>query len=138
MKAGKTNLNSTNQKDLRNFGLLIGFVLAALLGVAWPLYKGNVINQILVGIGSIFAVSGVIFPKVLTYPYKFWMLIGHALGWINSRIILGLIFSVLFIPVGIVRRLLQKDVLSKKWDNKASSYWVNSEEKENNHMERPF
>ena len=48
-------------------------------------------------------------------PYQYWMRLGHALGWINSRIILGLVFLLVLQPISIFMRILGYDPLKLKW-----------------------
>jgi len=52
-----------------------------------------------------------------------WMKFGHVLGWINARIILSLVFFVVVTPIGIVMRLLGKDLLRMRTP-KSASYWI--------------
>ena len=56
----------------------------------------------------------------LHYPYKGWMAIGHALGWVNSHIILGLVFIVILQPIAYVMRLNGYDPLKRKRKGEAS------------------
>jgi len=49
--------------------------------------------------------------------------LGHVLGWINARIILGIVFFVVVMPIGLVMRLFGKDFLRMR-PNRAGSYWV--------------
>ena len=66
------------------------------------------------------------------------MRFGHALGWLNTRIILGLMFYTVFLVVAVIMKLLGKDPLSRKLDETLNSYRVPSEVRERNHMEKPF
>jgi hypothetical protein len=43
-------------------------------------------------------------PRLLEPFYRGWMRLGHVLGWINSRIILGAVFYLVFLPIGVIRR----------------------------------
>ncbi|MCI0557030.1 MAG: SxtJ family membrane protein, partial [Nitrososphaera sp.] len=64
--------------------------------------------------------------------------IGHVLGWINSRIILGFIFYVMILPIGLIMRLFGRDPMRRRFENRASSYRVQSKNQPNDHLERPF
>jgi hypothetical protein len=132
------NLNSTSPKDLRNFGLIVGFIIGPIIGIGYPYFKHNEIYPIPTGIGAGLILLGILYPKSLTYLYLGWMKIGAVLGFINTRIILGTIFMLFFVPVGLIRKLLQKDSLSQSWTQNANTYWKESEIRENNHLERPF
>jgi hypothetical protein len=45
------------------------------------------------------------------------------LGWINSRIILGVVFFVVVTPIGLIMRLFGKDLLRMRTP-KSSTYWI--------------
>jgi len=74
----------------------------------------------------------------LTPVYHLWMKIGHVLGWINTRIILGLVFFVIFAPVALVFKILRKDTLKQRLDASASSYRIASEQPPRDRMEKPY
>jgi hypothetical protein len=52
-----------------------------------------------------------------------WMRLAHALGWINSRILLALIFYLVITPMGLVQRLVGRDALRRRGSGSAS-YWI--------------
>ena len=56
-------------------------------------------------------------PSLLYYPYRVWMLLGHALGLINSRIILGLIFLIILQPIAMIMKIFGYDPLRQKKQN---------------------
>lgn len=65
-------------------------------------------------------------PLQLKPLHRAWMAAGHALGYVNSRIILSIVFYGIFFPIGLVRRLLGQGsiVKSLKPDASAASYRV--------------
>ena len=108
-------------KQERQFGFLFAavFVLAAFWPL-WPLHAPKV--YWLAGAGAWLA-AALIYPKLLAPFYRAWMAFGHVLGWINARIILGVVFFVVVMPVGLVMRLFGKDFLAMR-PNRSGSYWV--------------
>jgi len=108
-------------KQERQFGFLFStvFVLAAFWPL-WPLHAPNL--YWLAGAGAWLA-AALVCPKMLAPLYKAWMAFGHVLGWINARIILGVVFFVVVMPVGLVMRLFGKDFLAMR-PNRSGSYWV--------------
>jgi hypothetical protein len=83
---------STNPKQLRSFALLAGFVFAV-LGL-WPfIFRGQNIRQWAMILAALFAVSGIFWPACLHHVYRVWMAVGHALAWVNTRLLLGLSIS---------------------------------------------
>ena len=55
------------------------------------------------------------------------MKFAHVLGWINTRLLLGLFFYLVMTPVALVLRLAGKDLLQQRLDRSAKSYWVKRE-----------
>ena len=53
-------------------------------------------------------------PGLLLYPYRAWMKLGHILGWLNSRVILGLVFLIVLQPIALIMRILGHDPLKTK------------------------
>jgi len=103
-----------SKKQLRDFGLLIGFGFPILIGWLLPLLFGHEFRAwtLLVGIPGL--ILGLISPRLLNYPYKGWMALGHALGWVNSHIILALVFIVVLQPIAYVMRYTGYDPLKRR------------------------
>jgi hypothetical protein len=55
------------------------------------------------------------------------MRFAHMLGWVNTRIILCIIFYLLFTPISIGIKILRKDLLDRKLDKRSDSYWKKKE-----------
>ena len=89
------------------------------------------------GISGILIVLAGLAPSLLEPIYLVWMKFAEALGWINTRIILSLIFFLLFLPFGIVLRIF-KDPMRRKLDDSIESYRVESSPPKKENMERPF
>lgn len=84
--------NLISDKKLREFGLLIGIGLPLIFGWIVPAISGHIFRSWTLIIGIPCLVFSFIEPRLLVYPYILWMKIGFLLGWVNSRIILGIIF----------------------------------------------
>ena len=115
-----------SKKDLRKFGLLIGFGFPILLGWLIPAITGHGFRAWTLWVGFPGFIFGLISPSSLQIPYKVWMMIGHILGWVNSRIILGIIFFIVLLPIAMVMRLFGYDPLKRNRKGK-HSYRVNSQ-----------
>ena len=102
------------KKQLREFGLLIGFGFPILIGWLLPLLFGHEFRiwTILIGVPGL--ILGLISPRLLHYPYKIWMQLGHALGWVNSHIILGLVFILVLQPIAYIMRFSGYDPLRRR------------------------
>ncbi|ABV51410.1 Conserved hypothetical protein [Prochlorococcus marinus str. MIT 9215] len=102
------------KKQLLEFGLLIGFGFPILIGWLLPSIFGHAFRAWTLGIGVPVLILGLTAPRLLYYPYKSWMILGHVLGWINSHIILGLVFILVLQPIAYIMRLTGYDPLKTK------------------------
>ena len=119
MKIGEKNLNwieaqgKLSKKTLREFGLLIGFGIPFFIGWLIPFINGYGFRFWSLFIGLPLISFGFFSPLLLIYPYRAWMTLGKYLGWINSNIILGLVFIIVLQPIAIFMRFLGYDPLKK-------------------------
>lgn len=115
----------TGRRELRNFGLLVGGVLAALGIFFWA--KGKALGPWFLVAGALLFVCGAALPRVLKWIYIAWMALAFVLGFIVSHVILTVFFFLVITPVGLAARLFGKDFLRLKLDRKASTYWIRRE-----------
>ncbi len=127
-----------SKQELRKFGLIMAGVITVLFGLMIPVISNNSYPLWPWTIASVFLIVSIIHPKLLNQVYKLWMEIGHVLGWINTRIILAVLFFGILTPVGLIMRILGKDPLLKKVDANLASYRVICKPIESNEFERPF
>ena len=106
--------SSLTQKQLREFGLLIGVGFPVIIGWILPLITGHLFRSWSLWIGIPIFLLAILKPRLLFYPYKTWMFIGLVLGWINSRIILGLVFILVLQPISLIMKIFGYDPLRKK------------------------
>ena len=106
--------NHIPKKTLREFGFLLGFAFPFLIGWILPLIGGHSFRTwtLLISIPSI--ILALTKPSLLLYPYRAWMKLGHILGWLNSRIILGLVFLIVLQPIALIMRIFGHDPLKTK------------------------
>lgn len=90
------------------------------------------------GVGALLGGIGLIVPEVLKYPYKGWMVLGHALGWVNTRIILGIVFYGVVTPMGLVMKMKGRDPMHRNIDSEASTYRVVRQPRPVLHMKNMF
>ena len=111
---------SISKKQLREFGFLIGLGFPILIGWILPAIGGHAFRTWTIWISIPALILGTSKPLFLLYPYKGWMELGNALGWINSRIILGFVFLVVLLPISLIMRAFGYDPLREKKGNKIS------------------
>ena len=105
----------------RSFGIV--FFIVFLLIALYPLLKGNDLRVWSLIISFVFLILGLINSKILTPLNRLWFKFGLLLGRFISPLIMGIIFFVVVTPIGIIMRLLKKDLLNLKY-NKKDSYWI--------------
>lgn len=66
--------------------------------------------------------------RLLKALYGYWMKFAHALGWVNTRIILSLVYFLIFTPLALIFRLLGKDPMERRFEV-VESYWIKREPK---------
>lgn len=124
-------------KELRQFGLLVGGVFSV-IGL-WPMFlREEPLRLWAVVLGSLLILLGSLAPTWLAPIHRGWMWVGHVLGWINTRIILGVIFYGLITPIGIVFRMLGKDTMRQSFSDTSSTYRVNRQPRPRSHMKFQF
>jgi len=115
------HINAT-PKEVRKFG--ITFSILAIGLAAYCFYKENPLWMVFLGGSLFFILTGMWSYPILKPIYVGWMTFAFALGWVNTRLILGIVFYLIFTPAGLVMRLLGKDPLVLRFDRRATSYWV--------------
>ncbi len=99
----------------RQFGLSVGGVLcliAALL--AW---RGRFVRAEIAGtVGALLVLLGAAWPALLAGPARAWWRFATILGYVNTRILLTVLFAVLLTPLSLLWRLIGKDPLARRRD----------------------
>ena len=127
----------TEKKELRNFGIILGIILLIISG--FLLWKEKESFQIFLSLGFIILLVSTIKPSLLKPIYWIWMVFAVIIGWFMTRIILSLLFYILFTSIGLTSRLFGKQFLELHWDNSKDSYWnYRSNESEKVNYEKQF
>ena len=105
----------------RSFGIV--FFIVFLLIALYPLINSDGIRMWSVILSLIFLVLGLLDSKILTPLNKIWFKFGILLGRIISPIIMGIIFFFVVTPIGLIMRILGKDLLNLKYNNN-KTYWI--------------
>lgn len=134
----QTKNKQPDKKQLREFGLLTGAILACLFGLffPWLFERGYPLWPWIVA-GALWSWA-LLLPATLAPVYRLWMLLGQGLGWINSRIILGIMFYLIVLPTGLLMRMFRKDPMMRKFDRSGSTYRIIRSTPKKDHIERPF
>ncbi len=119
------NLINIKRKDNITFGILF-FILFLIIGL-YPLKSGGTTKIWSLVLSSAFLIITIIRPNLLTFLNRLWIQFGILLGKIISPLVMGLVFFFVVTPIGILIRMLKKDVMGLK--RGAPSYWINREDK---------
>jgi hypothetical protein len=123
----------------REFGLVVGSVFL-LLGLWW-LYRGKFANAtyVVVPLGTLLLLFGLIWPRVLVWPNRVWMLLAEGLSFVTTRIVLAAVFFLIVTPIGVVKRLSGWDPLSRRGP-RSTSYWrpYSERQRDSRHYEKMF
>ncbi len=120
----KINLD---KKQIRTFGLGLAVILS--LFALLNFYKGHLTTaSVLSVLGVISVTLALLCPTILKPVYIVFMKIAHVLGWVNTRILLGIIFYIIMTPIGVIMKVFGKDLLDRKIEPARKSYWIINEE----------
>ena len=124
-------------KELRQFGLLVGGVLAV-IGL-WPVvFRSETPRLWAITLGGLLILLGGVVPQSLKQIHAGWMKLGHVLGSINTRILLGIVYYLLITPMGLVLRLMGKDPMHRTFRRDAATYRVVRAPRPRQHMRNQF
>ena len=105
----------------RSFGIV--FFIVFLVIAFYPFTYGGELRVWSATIASIFLILGLLNSKILTPLNRLWFKFGIFLGKMVSPIIMGIIFFLVVTPIGLIMKLLGKDLLNLKHNNH-TSYWI--------------
>jgi len=91
------------------------------------------------GVAAFCFVIGLIAPSAMIWFHKLWMtLLVAPLAYVNTRILLTIIFYLFLVPVALLQRLTGEDPLARQLDSSAPSYWNPRKELDSQHFEHSF
>ena len=106
--------SSPSKKELREFGLVLGFLFPFFIGWLLPFIFDHEIRLWTLFLGFTLIIFGLFFPNYLKFFYKKWMNLGNALSFINSNLILGIVFIFILQPISLIMKLFRYDPLKTK------------------------
>jgi len=127
------------KKDLRNFALVMAVAFALIAAYLW--YVGAEQGlRVMGGVAVSFVCIGLAIPIVLKPLYIAWMALARVLAFVNTHLLLALVFYSLFMLIGGIMRLLRHDPLDRKLSADESSYWQRREQPllARDHYDRQF
>ena len=127
---------AVTKAQLRSFGLTLGVAFGII--ALWPVIRGGPPRTTPLIVAAILFGSALIVPQVLRGFHRVWMGIGEALGWVNSRIILGVIYYLVIVPIGMLRRMFGSDPMARQFERDAVSYRIPRAKRATSHMRHQY
>ena len=115
----------SGKSELRKFGITVGIVFGLLGG--FFLWRGRDYYFYFFILSIVFLFFGLVMPILLKPIQKVWMTLAMTLGWFMTRVILCILFYLLFTPIGFVSRLFGKQFIDLKFYKSQGSYWIYKE-----------
>ena len=106
----------------KSFGFL--FFLVFLTVGLWPFMSSESIRIWSIILSVIFLTLGIINSKILNPFKKGWIKLGELLGRIIAPVVMFAIFFLIVTPIGLLMKLLGKDIINLKFNKKIKSYWM--------------
>ena len=133
-----STVRELDARELRSFGLSTGAIVAVLFGAVipwiWDLRYPLWPWIILVVLGG----WGLIAPDSLRLVHRFWMRFALLISKVTTPIILGIVFFLVIMPVGLVMRIFGWDPLARQFDANAATYRIATESPSAGTLERPY
>lgn len=111
----------SSKKDLRKFGIVMGIAMFVITGILFWIKKELFLVVPAIGLG--FILLGLVVPVVLKPVQKLWMTIAIILGWFMTRVILSILYFLVFTPMALIAKVVGKQFLELKWEKSQPTYW---------------
>ena len=122
---GKRASKPVSDKQARKTALIVALVLALI--AIWNIYRGRFNVVVVFGaIAVLLTVIGLFVPVAARGFHRVWMGIAGVLGYVNSRILLTILYYLLLTPYGLISRLFGRDPLDRRGASR-ETYWVKRE-----------
>ena len=113
----------------RGFGLTVGGILLAIAAIRTGLHVWDGTGPAwfegaLAGVGVLLVAFGLATPARLGPLNRAWTRLGLILFKVVNPVVLGVIYLSTIVPIGVIMRLMGRDLLKLKLDRQAASYWV--------------
>ena len=106
----------------RSFGIVFAVVFA-LVGL-YPLLSGGTPRLWALGVSAVFLILALAWQSALSPFNKLWARFGLLLHHVVNPVVMALLFFTTVLPIGLLMRLVGKDLLKLKRDPAARSYWI--------------
>ena len=136
MDHGRTS--NPTARELRSFAFTTGAVVAVLFGLLLPWIWDFSYPRWPWIFFAIFAVWGLVAPESLRGIFHGWMRVGRLVSKVTTPLLLGAVFFVVLMPVGLLLRLIRHDPLNRRFDASSESYRVDQRDAQKSKLENPY
>jgi hypothetical protein len=98
------------------------------------IFDTHILSYLALSLGVIFLTSRFLSKWILWL----WWKIAHVMGWINTRILLSIVFYLVLLPFAMISRMFTKDPLGLKWNKSGSSFVVRNHKYTASDLENPW
>ncbi len=123
-----------DRRELRSFGWIALGVFAALgtlvfirrmlLGIHLDPAVAVGVAYALWTLALLCAVLALMAPRMLRPLYVGLIAVSLPIGYVVSHVLMAAVYFGVVTPIGLIFRLMGRDLLSRRWDPDAPSYWV--------------
>jgi len=115
-------LSEVTNAQARKSALVVACVLSLI--AAWSFYRGRMTVVIVLGsLAGALVLMALLLPALARRFHVLWMKLAGVLGYVNSRILLSLVFYLIFVPYSLVMRVIGRDSLNRR-KARRESYWI--------------
>ncbi|MDP9193482.1 MAG: SxtJ family membrane protein [Acidobacteriota bacterium] len=132
-----TPTNELPRRTITSFAMVASIALLLIAAYQWWRGAAPWVLSTLVSIAALLLLLAAVAPSLLHPVYRGWMRVGEVLGWINTRILLTLVFFLVVTPIGLLMRLFGRSPIAVRRND---SYWVDVEPHSygDRHVEKQF
>lgn len=133
--------------ELRKFGFLFAVFFVLVLGIVVPMIRNDfsgLFSSLDLWprwpwlVSAVVALWAAVHPASLNLLQRPWMVFADVAGWINTRIIMLLLFYVMILPIGLIMRLVGYDPMQRKIDPDLKTYRKVCKPNDKEHMRHPY
>lgn len=121
MARDKRKRGKTEKRKLREFGITVGVAFGVLASLLFWRGKDHYIYFAVLSAG--FLVAGLVAARLLKPVHKAWMAGAMGMGWVMTRVILTILFYLVFTPIGRISQVFGKTFLRIDLDESLDTYW---------------
>ena len=127
-----------DRREWKKFAIGLGIILAIIATIQYC-YDHTI--YIYLYLSSILMILfGLLVPIIIKPIFILFSYLAFVLGWFMTRVILALLFYLVFTPIGLVIKLTGKNLLDTKFPANRKSYWIDRDNSDDNvaNYERQF